>query len=342
MLPLQITPLLGFNRPLFGSTVKQPVFSGEEASLGVQDEYTPQNQPLKTKTHSRKKKPVNPADWTPGWEALMLETKNEGLVSKIAKHLAAMLSLDGSTTLDDLISLGTIGLMDAARKHDPERGANFQSYASQRIRGNIFDGLREMSILTRRAIQNRKKVKDIRKGLLGELGYPPTSMELKLKLIETLKTENEIDVAENPSKNKIKIKTQAELEKTARNMLRDSEFFIFSYDDPGLTAEDSEKDPDNILEKLLLSSKRGTKLIDNNSPLQHLLNKELSVKLVKTFEALPPKEKQVMEYLVEGDLNLREIGEILEVSESRVCQLRGQAKKRLRRELRDLIPKHLQ
>ncbi len=341
MLPLQITPLFGFNlgsnRPPSGSTVKPPVFSGIDIDIDIEmaneDEYISQEQP----EEPLEENPINPADWNPNWESVMTAPENVFLVKRIAWHLYGKAKIKGSMTIDDLISSGSIGLMDAARRYRSESGASFETYASQRIRGAILDEVRKNALLPRTAYENGRIVKRIKGGLEETLIRLPTSSEIKRELIFLLKNENEKEVEADK---KIKIKTQVQLEKQAEKMLMDSKRYIFSYDDYRLAV--FSEDSDSFLEELLLSS--DSELVNANSPLQTLLDEEFDKKMPKllkkvdkAIKALPEKEERVVRMLLEEEFTLEEIGEKMGVGKSRICQLRTQAKKRLREKIREIF-----
>ena len=105
---------------------------------------------------------------------------NLSLISFIAERLA--ISLPQSVELDDLKSLGILGLIDAIEHYKPEKQVRFTSYAALRIKGSIIDGLRSLDWVPRSV---RKKARDLEKSLRkfeAELGRPPSGQEMSQRL----------------------------------------------------------------------------------------------------------------------------------------------------------------
>ena len=102
------------------------------------------------------------------------------LVKRIAYHMMA--KLPASVQVDDLIQAGMIGLLDAINRYEGSYGRQFESYASQRIRGSILDELREADWLPR---SMRKKMRDLEtsmRKLEQNLGHSPSEQELSEEL----------------------------------------------------------------------------------------------------------------------------------------------------------------
>ncbi len=217
------------------------------------------------------------------------------LVKRIAYHMMA--KLPASVQVDDLIQAGMIGLLDAIKRYEGSYGRQFESYASQRIRGAILDELREADWLPR---SMRKKMRDVEttiRKLEQDLGHPPGEQELADEL------EISID----------------EYHKILQNA-RGAQLIYY---------EDFQKDDeDPFLDRFCVDS--------GGDPLEALLDENLRALLIKAIDNLPPREKQVMGMHYEQEMNLREIGEVMGVSESRVCQLHTQAVSRLRSRMRSI------
>ena len=217
------------------------------------------------------------------------------LVKRIAYHMMA--KLPASVQVDDLIQAGMIGLLDAIKRYEGSYGRQFESYASQRIRGSILDELREADWLPR---SMRKKMRDVEttiRKLEQDLGHPPSEQELADKLEISLN----------------------EYHKILQNA-RGAQLIYY---------EDFQKDDeDPFLDRFCVDS--------GGDPLEALLDENLRALLVKAIDNLPPREKQVMGMHYEQEMNLREIGEVMGVSESRVCQLHTQAVSRLRSRMRSI------
>ena len=217
------------------------------------------------------------------------------LVKRIAYHM--MTKLPASVQVDDLIQAGMIGLLDAIKRYEGSYGRQFESYASQRIRGAILDELREADWLPR---SMRKKMRDVEttiRKLEQDLGHPPSEQELADEL------EMSID----------------DYHKILQNA-RGAQLIYY---------EDFQKDDeDPFLDRFCVDS--------GGDPLEALLDENLRALLIKAIDNLPPREKQVMGMHYEQEMNLREIGEVMGVSESRVCQLHTQAVSRLRSRMRSI------
>lgn len=217
------------------------------------------------------------------------------LVKRIAYHM--MTKLPASVQVDDLIQAGMIGLLDAIKRYEGSYGRQFESYASQRIRGSILDELREADWLPR---SMRKKMRDLEtsmRKLEQNLGHSPSEQELA----------DELDISLN------------EYHKILQNA-RGAQLIYY---------EDFQKDDeDPFLDRFCVDT--------GGDPLEALLDENLRALLIKAIDNLPPREKQVMGMHYEQEMNLREIGEVMGVSESRVCQLHTQAVSRLRSRMRSI------
>ena len=211
------------------------------------------------------------------------------LVKRIAYHLMAR--LPSSVQVDDLVQNGMIGLLDAIDRFEAGMGAQFETYAAQRVRGAMLDGLRENDWLPRSLRREFRKIENAIAQLEQEYGRPPSEVELAKALGVSL----------------------AEYQK----MLQDARGHqLISFED--LVNEGDE----DFLERHLTDA--------SGEPSQILEDGNLQKMLVQGIELLPEREKLMMALYYEQDLNLREIGEVMGVTESRVCQLHTQAVARLR------------
>jgi RNA polymerase sigma factor for flagellar operon FliA len=218
-----------------------------------------------------------------------LVTHYAPLVKRIAYHLMAR--LPSSVQVDDIIQNGMLGLLDAINRYEEGLGAQFETYAVQRIRGAMLDGLRENDWLPRSLRRDMRRIEAAVSALEQRFGRQPTEKELAQSLDMPL----------------------AEYQK----MLQEARGYQLVY------FEDfSDGDEEDYLERNFAGKEA--------DPLENLLNKDMRETLVRSIEDLPEREKTVMGLYYERDLNLREIGEILGVTESRVCQLHSQAIARLR------------
>ncbi len=216
------------------------------------------------------------------------------LVKRIAHHMMA--ALPPSVEIDDVIQSGMMGLLDAARRYQTSEGAQFETYAVQRIRGAMLDGLRQCDWLPRGVRRSLRKVEAMISRLEQQNGRSPSEAELAKAL--------EMPLPEY------------------QRLLQDARGYqIVSYEDFSADEDDS------FLDRYAVDHEA--------DPLHVLQDRGLREALVAGIDNLPEREKLVMGLYYEQELNLREIGEVLGVSESRVCQIHTQAIARLRVRLRE-------
>ncbi len=220
-------------------------------------------------------------------------TKYAPLVKRIAYHMMAR--LPASVEVDDLIQVGLIGLMDAMGRFDGTQGAQFESYATQRIRGAMLDELREADWLPRHVRQKSRQIE---------------------AAIHRLEQRN----GKSPSEHEISAELGMPIEQY-QSMLGDVKCSQLLY------YEDfSDEDSASFLERYLVDG--------SNDPLSVLEDEGFRSSLIAAIHHLPERERSMMGMYYEQDMNLKEIGVVLGVSESRVCQLHSQAVARLRAQLK--------
>lgn len=214
------------------------------------------------------------------------------LVKRIAYHLMA--PLPPSVQVDDLIQNGMLGLLDAIARYDEGPGAQFETYAVQRIRGAMLDGLRENDWLPRGLRREMRRVEAALCALEQQHGRVPTERELAEALGMSLEE--------------------------YQKLLLDARGHQLVYlEDLG---NDGDDEGESYLERHLPSS--------HADPLACLLDQDMRSTLIAAIDELPEREKMMMALYYDEELNLREIGEVMGVTESRVCQLHTQAIARLR------------
>ena len=220
------------------------------------------------------------------------------LVKRIAYHLMAR--LPPSVQFDDLVQNGMLGLLDAIDRYQEGFGAQFETYATQRVRGAMLDGLRENDWLPRNLRRELRRIEAAISQLEHAHGRAPSERELAEALGMTLAD------------------YQKSLQDARGHQLVYIEDFSGDGDEDFLERHftDNDADPASILEE------QGIKQL-----------------LVAAIGSLPEREKMMMALYYEQDLNLREIGEVMGVSESRVCQLHSQAIARLRAQIVGEVPK---
>jgi RNA polymerase sigma factor FliA len=218
-----------------------------------------------------------------------LMNQHAGLVKRIAYHLAAR--LPSSVEIDDLIQAGSIGLLEAARNYQGDRGASFETYAGIRIRGAMLDELRRGDWAPRSLHRRARDVERVMRAIEQETGREAKDGEIAERLGISL--EEYFDAVAD----------------SARCQVLSTDGFD---EGDGFDAPDETGDPDGQISRA-----------------------EFQSELVKAIGGLPEREKLVMSMYYERELNLKEIGKVLDVSESRVCQIHGQALVRLRARLGD-------
>lgn len=205
----------------------------------------------------------------------------------LVRHEALRLQvrLPASVELDDLLQAGGIGLLNAVERYDALQGTAFTTYAVQRIRGAMLDELRSRDWVPRSVRRNAREVAQAIGQLEQELGRNATETEVAERL--------GIDIADY------------------RQMLLDTNNSqLFSYD------EWREEHGDSI--ELVTDDHQ------RENPLQQLLDSNLRQRVMEAIETLPEREKLVLTLYYQEELNLKEIGAVLEVGESRVSQLHSQ------------------
>lgn len=218
-----------------------------------------------------------------------LVTQYAPLVKRIAYHLMAR--LPSSVQVDDIVQNGMMGLLDAINRYEEGLGAQFETYAVQRIRGAMLDGLRENDWLPRSLRRDMRRIEAAVNSLEQKYGRQPSEHELADAL--------DMGIGEY------------------QKMLQDARGHQLVYFEDFTDGEE-----EDFLERNFVGGEE--------DPLEKLLNKNMREVLVNAIEDLPEREKSVMGLYYEQDLNLREIGEVLGVTESRICQLHSQAIARLR------------
>jgi RNA polymerase sigma factor for flagellar operon FliA len=207
-----------------------------------------------------------------------------------------MMRMPACVQVEDLIQAGMIGLLEAVQKYDASRGASFETYAGIRIRGAIVDEMRRGDWAPRSVHRNARMVSDAMRRVEARLGRDAQDSEVAAEL--------GIPLSEYHA------------------MLQDSSSSkLFSYEET-FGEEDSNIDASE-------SSRAFA------SPLEGLQREGLKDALVKAINQLPERERLVLSLYYDQELNLKEIGLVLGVSESRVSQIHSQAALRLRTRLAD-------
>ncbi len=221
------------------------------------------------------------------------------LIKFIAQKIAVR--LPANIELDDLISSGVIGLMDAIDKYDPTRDNKFKTYAEFRVRGAILDELRAQD-------------------------WVPRSIRDKAKLLDKTMVQLEVEIG--------RVATEEEVCK-ALNMSMEEYYDLLNQVRPvSLLSIDESQTFSTVDKKSILNILEGTKL---NNPFNQLNMKTIKQVVTSAIEELPERQRLVLSLYYYEDLNLKEIGKVLRVTESRVSQLHAQAVSRLRNKLQETI-----
>jgi len=199
--------------------------------------------------------------------------------------------------MDDLWSAGVIGLMDAIDKYDPKRDNKFKTYAEFRIRGAILDELRAQD-------------------------WIPRSMREKAKGVERANQRLEQKLGRAPKQNEVAREMNLTLDEYYETLRICSSVSLISLDEVGSFSNGDRK---SLLALLEASP--------DTNPLTQLTGSELKEQLSLAIQELPEKQRMVLSLYYFEDLNLKEIGEVLNVTESRVSQLHTQAVLKLRSKL---------
>lgn len=232
-----------------------------------------------------------------------LLTQYAPLVRRLALQLIA--KLPASVELDDLIQVGMMGLLDAAKRYQDDMGAKFETYASQRIRGAMLDELRANDWASRGLRQSSRSVATAVHAQEQKLGRAPSEGEIAQKL-------------------------QLSLEAYQQLLHEIHGCQLVYYED--FEGGDRDNGENNFLDR---QSQGAQGLADE--PLTQLLKADFRRQLVQAIEQMPERERLLLSLYYDEELNLREIGAVLEVTQSRVCQLHSQAISRLRSSLRESL-----
>ncbi|HEC25047.1 MAG TPA: FliA/WhiG family RNA polymerase sigma factor [bacterium] len=220
--------------------------------------------------------------------------ENYNLVNKVANFM--MMKFNGIVDRDDLIDMGIEGLIDAAVKFDPSKNENFKFYAITRIKGSILDGVRKLDYMPRNVRELSGRIEKAYLKLEQKLGRMPADDEVAIELDATI-----------PEFNDMLYKIRG------ASFLSDKDFMFL--DKARLESLDSleSKDP-SIIDSLLIDEKK------------NILQKYINI--------LGEIERNVLMMYYHDELTLKEIGDILSLTESRICQIHSKAIIKLRLKLK--------
>ena len=223
----------------------------------------------------------------------------DGLINQYAplvKYVVGRVALPNTAVVDrdDLISFGTLGLMDAIGRFDMAHGVKFETYAIQRIRGSVIDAFRKLDLVSRGARRRVREIEGAQAELRQTLGREPGDAEVAERLGLT----------------------RAGLDRA----LQDASCVILSMDRPlasldgddGLTVADTIEDERAV------------------APASAVERTEEREALMAALQGLGERDRLIVSLYYYEELTLREISDVLGVTESRVCQLHARALTRLR------------
>lgn len=217
------------------------------------------------------------------------------LVRRLAHHMMA--KLPANVQVDDLIQVGLIGLSEALARYEAAQGVQFETFATQRIRGAMLDELRDNDWMSRGSRKSQKEIEQAMRRLEHQLGRTPLESEIATEMAMSLED------------------YQSLLGRVRGTQLVYIEDMTRSDDDENSFLDhhisDTEADPVNLLR-----------------------DQRLRQALIAAIKNLPEREQFIMSMYYEKDMNLKEIAAVLDVTESRICQLHSQSIARLRAKMR--------
>ncbi|MHB1697329.1 MAG: FliA/WhiG family RNA polymerase sigma factor [bacterium] len=220
--------------------------------------------------------------------------ENYNLVNKVANFMTV--KFNGIVNKDDIIEFGIFGLIDAAIKFDPSKNENFKFYAITRIKGSILDNVRKLDYMPRNVRELSGRIEKVYSKLEQKFGRMPSDDEVAAEL--------DIDIEElNEMFYKIR----------GASFLNDKDFI--SLDKARLESLDTIESKDlSIIDSLLMDEKKNI--------------------LKKYIDMLEEIEKNVLMMYYYDELTLKEIGSVLNLTESRICQIHSKSIIKLRTKLK--------
>ncbi len=221
----------------------------------------------------------------------------------LVKYVAGKVStgLPDSVEFDDLVGFGQFGLLDAINKFDPDKNVKFKTYAVTRIRGAIFDELRELDWVPRSVRQKSREIEETIVDLEARLG----------------RTASDAEIAEAMGM------TESEYQTTVMKVSGTS---VLSLNDVWYSGDDSDH----------MSIGDSIEAPNSLNPDVIVEREEIRKVIIQAINELPQNEKMVIVLYYHEDLTFKEIGQVLNVSESRISQLHSKANLRLRAKLTSL------
>ena len=226
------------------------------------------------------------------------------MIKYVANRIA--MRLPPHIEVDDLISVGVLGLMDAISKYDSSRGAKFKTYAEFRVRGAILDELRAMD-------------------------WVPRSIRQKASSVDKVVQSLQVKLSRSPEDQEVAKEMGISLEQFHNTLNETKSIPVFSLDDLGIAKDSGEQ-------QSLLDCLAGKADADPQTQIRLTELKEI---IAKAIDTLPEKERLMVSLYYYEELTMKEIGAVLEITESRVSQIHSKAVYRLRTKLKAIIAEEL-
>ena len=221
----------------------------------------------------------------------------------LVKYVAGKVSvgMPGSVEFDDLVGFGQFGLLDAINKFDPEKNVKFKTYAVTRIRGAIFDELRSIDWVPRSVRQKSREIEDAISRLESKLGRTASDAEIA----------GSMGISEEDY-------NQTVLKVSGTSILSLNDIWYSGDDSDHVSIGDCIESPSSLNPDVIVEREEVRRVI------------------IEAINDLPEKEKMVLVLYYYEDLTFKEIGQVLNVSESRISQLHTKANLRLRAKLTNI------
>ncbi len=217
-------------------------------------------------------------------------TRYLDFVRRIATRMAR--NLPSHVSLDDLVGAGTLGLLDAMDRYDPTKSERFETFAEFRVKGAILDELRRYDLMARNARLTAKRLARKTQELTAKLGRPPIDTEVAGAL-------------------------EMSVEDYRKLVDRIGSVRVLSLDDLQ-RSEDGSNDRVAELSAKTLEPDEATGI------------RQLHGRLRNAIAGLPERQQMILDMYYQREMTLKEIGQQVGVTESRVCQIMGEATGRLR------------
>lgn len=245
------------------------------------------------------------AKWSVYIASRSVHTKEDLILqyAPLVKYVVGRLAIGLPSIMDyeDVLSHGTLGLIEAVERFDPSKGVKFETYAIARIRGAIIDSLRALDRLPRSVRQKAREVDKAVAALEASLGRAPSDVEIAGHLGVTTSRYHEMIV--DASWSTVSLEGMLDIQ------------------DYGESAAPMEIADENAHDEVVGGVERT----------------EVSRVLAESVRGLPEREQLIVSLYYQDELTMREISRVLNISESRVCQLHAKAVSRLRTAMRKAL-----